>query len=45
MQGNRKRPIRPPITISMLRSLRTSLNPNDPLKRAFGPWLSAAFGA
>ena len=30
MQGNRKRPIRPPITISMLRALRTSLNINEP---------------
>jgi len=43
IQGNRKRPLRPPITISMLRALRTSLNLIDPFEACIWAMAVCAF--
>ena len=43
IQGNRKRPIWPPITISMLQSLRASLNLNDPFEACIWAMSTCAF--
>jgi hypothetical protein len=43
MQGNRKRPIRPPITINMLRGLHASLNLNDPFEACIWAMAVCAF--
>jgi hypothetical protein len=43
MQSNRKRPIRPPITINMLRCLHASLNLDDPFKACVWAMAVCAF--
>jgi hypothetical protein len=43
IQGNRKRPLRPPITISMLRALRASLNLDDPFEACIWAMAVCAF--
>jgi hypothetical protein len=43
LQSNRKRPLRPPITISMLRTLHLALNLNDPFEACIWAMALCAF--
>jgi len=43
LQGNRKQPLRPPITISMLRTLCAALNRNDPFEACVWAMALCAF--
>ena len=43
IHGNRKRPIRPPITVNMLRALRATLNLNDPFEACIWAMAACAF--